>query len=276
MALYLAVKEMWRNRGRFFLIGLVIALITTLVLFVAALGEGLGSGNKEYLEKLNADLIIYTDNVDLSIATSRIDRSEVNDIRRVPGVKEVGPIGFSPVSIVFEDGREPLNVSMIGVEPGKPGEPPAFQGSGLRNGRDNEAIIDRNVALRTGLTVGDRFTVKAIQGAEEEFNTLTVVGVSDGRQYSLQPSVIVPFLTWDRIRPKASADNGQPELISNVVAVQLDAPDQIDTMAARLERQIGNVTAVDRTTAYQNTPGTALSRAHSTPSVDLPCLSACW
>ena len=33
---YLAIKEIWRNRGRFFLVSLVIALITLLVLFIAA------------------------------------------------------------------------------------------------------------------------------------------------------------------------------------------------------------------------------------------------
>jgi len=97
MAIYLALKEMWRNRGRFFLISLVIALITTLVLFVAALGEGLGSGNREYLAKLNAELIVYTKNSDLTIATSRMDRSKLAEVKRVDGVKDVGPISFSSV-----------------------------------------------------------------------------------------------------------------------------------------------------------------------------------
>ena len=42
MPIYLAAKEMWRLKGRFLLIASVIALITLLVLFVAALAEGLG------------------------------------------------------------------------------------------------------------------------------------------------------------------------------------------------------------------------------------------
>ena len=50
MSLYLSFKEVWRNRSRFFLFSLVIALITLLVLFIAGLGEGLSSANKEYLE----------------------------------------------------------------------------------------------------------------------------------------------------------------------------------------------------------------------------------
>ena len=47
LATYLAVKEVIRNRGRFLLVALVIALITLLVLFIAALGEGLANGNRQ-------------------------------------------------------------------------------------------------------------------------------------------------------------------------------------------------------------------------------------
>jgi putative ABC transport system permease protein len=255
MPAYLAFKELWRNRGRFFLFSLVIALITTLVLFIAALADGLGNGNKEYIEKLNADLIVYKKEADLTIATSKIDRSMLPEIRRVDGVKEVGPINFASVSIIFDDGREPLNVSLIGVEPGKPGEPPVQAGRELRNRRGKEAILERSAALRTGLKVGDRFTIRSIQGTQEEFYTLEVVGISDGRQYSLQSSVIVPFLTFDEIKPKAVMDNGTTDLNSNVVAVQLENPADLATMIKRIENQVSDVQVVDLKTAYENTPG---------------------
>ena len=55
---YLTFKEIWRNRGRFLLFSLVIALITVLVLFISALADGLGSGNREYIEKLNGELLV--------------------------------------------------------------------------------------------------------------------------------------------------------------------------------------------------------------------------
>ena len=56
---YLAFKEIWRNKGRFLLVSMVIALITTLVLFVDGLAEGLGAGNIEYLQKLNGELVLF-------------------------------------------------------------------------------------------------------------------------------------------------------------------------------------------------------------------------
>jgi len=124
MAIYLSLKELWRGRGRFLLISLVIALITLLVLFVAGLAEGLGSGNIEYLSKINADVIVYQENSQLAIGASRLDRSKLPDVARLDGVEAVGPLAFSSATIVLPDGRKPLDISLVGVEPGKPGEVP--------------------------------------------------------------------------------------------------------------------------------------------------------
>jgi len=200
MALYLSLKEMWRNRARYLLFSMVIALITTLVLFTAALGEGLGLGNREYIEKLNADVLVYRKNVDLFIGASRIDRSNLIKIRRVAGVQDIGSINVANVSLLLDQDRK-LNIALIGVEPGHPGEPPVVMGQGLQTTHGREAIIDRDVALRTNLKVGDEFRIRSIQGTLEELYTLRVEGISDGRQYFLQPSVVVPFLTWEQIKP---------------------------------------------------------------------------
>ncbi|GAB4541253.1 MAG: ABC transporter permease [Anaerolineae bacterium] len=254
---YLAIREVWRNKGRFLLVSLVIALITTLVLFIAGLAEGLGAGNIEYIDKLNAELVLFQEGVDLSTSASQISRSRLNEIRRVEGVKDAGLIGFSSASIVFENNdEEPLDISLIGVEAGRPGEPPVLQGRGLKGKSANEVVIDRNVALRTGLEVGDQVTIKSIQGTDEEFYTLAVVGISDGRQYFIRPSLFVPYLTWDRIRPKGFVDGSdQSELIFNIAAVKLDNPDDLEAMAGRLESQVSKIEAVDRKTAYEATPG---------------------
>ncbi|MFC2030307.1 ABC transporter permease [Chloroflexota bacterium] len=254
---YLAFKEFWRNKGRFFMVVMVIALITTLVLFIDGLAEGLGSGNIEYLKKLDAELILFQEDTELSTSTSQIGWSKRKDIRRVDGVKDVGLVGFSRVSLIRSDGQEPLGVSFIGVEPGKPGEPPAFEGRGLRNKRSKEAVIGRNVALRTGLNVGDQFTIKAIQGTDEEFYTLTVAGISDSRQNFLQPSLFVPYITWDRMKPQPAVDGNKPEVIFNVAAVQLDEPDSLEAVALELNSRVKKIEAADVKTAYEATPGYA-------------------
>jgi putative ABC transport system permease protein len=255
MAFYLAFKEMWRNKGRFLLISLVIALITTLVLFIAALAEGLGLGNREYIENLNAELLMYQKDVEFSIPSSRVGRSELNNIARVPGVKAVGPIGFASTSIMLP-GQEPLDTSLIGVEPGKPGAPLAREGHVLQSRRSKEAVIDHNVAVEIGLKIGDTFTIKTIQGTEEKFYALRVVGITDSRRYSIQPSIFVPILAWDEIKPKAQVEpDSAQEFIFNVVAVKLDNPASREVMARRIEQQVSDLEAADLQTAYENTPG---------------------
>lgn len=259
MAVYLSLKEIWRLRGRFLLISLVIALITLLVLFVAGLAEGLGAGNIEYLSKLNADLLVYQENSQLSISGSRIERSKLNDVARLDGVAAAGPIGVSSATIVFADGSKPVDVSLLGIDPGKPGDVPVKQGRTFESRRANEAVIDLNTSVRAKAKVGDTITLKNVQGTKEEFFTLTVVGISEGQQFFLRPSVIVADITWDRIRPKGSEPSG--ELTYNVIAVKLSDPTQLKAMQQTIAQSVERVETADIVTAYKKTPGYAEQQA---------------
>jgi putative ABC transport system permease protein len=119
LATYLAVKEVMRNKGRFFLVALVIALITVLVLFIAALGEGLSNANRQYVANLDAQLVVFLEKSDYSITASRLETNTVKSVRRVDGVLDAGPIYTSNSQIVSLP--EPLKISMLGVEAERPG-----------------------------------------------------------------------------------------------------------------------------------------------------------
>lgn len=254
MAVYLAFKEVWRNRGRFFLFSMVIALITALVLFIAALAQGLAQANKEYLSKLDAQLVIFQKNVDTSIAASRIGRSKLNSIRRVEGVQAAGAIGFSTGVLIFPDWPK-LNVSLVGIEPGQPGDPPVLEGRGVETSRANEIVIDDNVAQRAGVHVGDTVTLKTIQGTEEKEFNLIVVGRADRQQYLFQPSIFLPYGTWDRVRPQGASTSGLVEIVSNIVAVKLVDPAQADVVKQRILTEVSDVEITDIRTAYESLPG---------------------
>jgi putative ABC transport system permease protein len=253
-AFHLAFKEIWRNRSRFLLFGLVVALITLLILFIAALGEGLGSGNREYLQKLNGELIVYQDTARLSIAASLVGCDTRASIRSVEGVQYEGPIGFSSATVVV-DGTPSLDVSLIGVAPGQPGEPPSIEGAGLARKSGRETVIDRTVALVVGAKVGDTITIRTVQGGEDEFYILQVVGISESRKYSIRPSIFVPIVAWDEVRAKARPGAGAEDPACNVVAVRLEDPSQVEVVRQRIQERVDGVEVVDRKTAYENTPG---------------------
>jgi putative ABC transport system permease protein len=254
IASYLAFKEVWRNKGRFLLVALVIGLITLLVLFIAALGEGLGNGNREYISKLDAELIAFQSKSEFVIAASRLGRDRLAAVRRVEGVADAAMLGTARASLILSD-DEPLNISLLGVEPGRTGEPSVLSGRQLSTDLASEAIIDRNTAIRSNLQVNDTLTIRVTQGTRDEFFDLRVVGISDGQQFSLQPSVFVPFFTWDRIRPKSEAEVNSLTSVGNVVLVKLDNPDQIETISQRITDQVNNIEVATISETIQAFPG---------------------
>jgi putative ABC transport system permease protein len=259
IASYLAVKEVWRNRGRFLLVALVIALITLLVLFIAALGEGLGNGNREYISKLDADLIVYQAKSDNLITASRLGRDRLAAVRRVDGIADAAMLGTSNVTLILpgdeEPLEEPLKVAMLGVEPGRTGEPMVVQGRQLSTDLASEVIIDQNTAIRSNLLVNNTLTLRVTQGTRDEFFELRIVGIADGQQYGLQPSVFVPFFTWDRIRPKSEAEVNSLTSVGNVILVKLQDPAQLEQVSQRLVAQVNNIETATLTKAIQALPG---------------------
>ena len=248
---YLALKEIWRNKGRFLLVSLVIALITLLVLFIAALGEGLANANREYLSKLDASLLVYHDKSDYIIGASHVDRSLLSSIRQVEGVAEAGQIGFANADVLLPGVSAPLKVSLIGVEPGRPGLPPVLQGRTFYSRLASEVILDRSAALRSGLKTGDTLTIRVSQGIKDQTYTLRVVGITDGEQYQFQPTIFVPFFTWDQVRPKSDAEINSTSLVSNVIAVRLKDPSHLDAVAVVRQRIISQVNGVEAATISQ-------------------------
>ncbi len=255
IASYLAIKEVWRNRGRFLLVAMVIALITLLVLFIAALGEGLGNGNREYISKLNADLVVFQAKSDYVIAASRLGRDRLAAVRRVDGVADAGMVGTSSASLILPDGQEPFKVAMLGVEPGRSGEPSVLEGQQLSTDLASEVIIDRNTAFRSNLTIGDTLTVRVTQGTRDEFFNLRIVGVADGQQFQLQPSIFVPFFTWDRIRSKSEAEVNRLTSVGNIIVVKLTDPELVEDVSQRLVAQVDNIEPATISKAIQGLPG---------------------
>lgn len=256
-SLYLAVTEIARNKLRFVVVFLIVALITILVLFTAALGDGLSQSTSEYLDGLDASLIAFQSDVNYQIPASRLGRARLNAIRRVPGVLAVGPIGVSSATIIAVDGlpRTGLEVALIGVEPRAPGAPPVLSGDPLTNSRAAEAVVDQHIAERLGLPLGATITLKVVQGMEEQHYNLRVVGATSGSKINFSPAVFVPLQRWDKIRPQEQVGGSNNEIAFNIAAVQLDGSMLPATVADEVMRQVTRVELIDPVTAYQATQG---------------------
>ncbi len=255
---YLATKEMVRNKRRFATIFGIVALITLLVLFTSALGDGLAQGASEYFERIGADLIVFQADVDFQLPASRIGRSQLNDIRRVPGVVAVGPIGVSTATLIAADGQpfaSSLDISLIGVEPQAPGAPPVFAGAPLLDSRTAEVVIDRHVRDQLHLPLGTTLTVKVVQGTKEKLFDLRVVGFAEGHKINYIPSVFVSLERWNRIRPQENPGGVVEDLVFNIAAIELDDTTTPPAAASLLADSVARIEATDPVTAYTSTQG---------------------
>lgn len=253
LAFYLAIKEVIRNRGRFFLVALVIALITVLVLFIAALGEGLANANRQYIANIDGQLIVFLEKSDYNISSSRLEANVVKSIRRVEGVLEAGPVYTSTTEIVSLP--ESLKITMIGAEAEKPGMPTLIEGRYFRGGSAREAVMDMSVAERTNLKIGDQIEVRSTQGTEDEFFTLEIVGLVKKQAYFFQPTIFVPAATWELVRPQPESDLNDDTPYPNIIAVKLQDPAQVEIMKQRLVEQVANIEVADIEETINNLPG---------------------
>jgi putative ABC transport system permease protein len=253
LAGYLAIKEVVRNRGRFLMVALVIALITLLVLFIAALGEGLSNANRQYVANLDAQLIVFLEKSDYSITASRLETNTVKSVRRVAGVADAGAIHASNTEIVSL--AEPLKISMLGVEAGRPGMPALLEGRYFRGGEARETVIDMSVAQRSGLKIGDEIEVRSTQGTEDKFYTLKIVGLVAEQAYFFQPTIFVPAPTWELIRPQSESELNSDTAFPNIIAVKLNDPAQAADVALRLQNEVSNIEVADIETTINNIPG---------------------
>ena len=250
LAAYLAIKEVIRNRGRFLMVALVIALITLLVLFIAALGEGLSNANRQYVANLDAQLIVFLEKSDFSITASRLETNTVKSVRRVEGVADAGPIYTSNTEIVSLE--EPLKISMLGVEANRPGMPALLEGRYFRGGEAREAVMDKSVAERSNLKIGDEIRVRSTQGTEDQFYNLKIVGLVDKQAYFFQPTIFVPAATWELVRPQSESDLNSDTPFPNIIAVKLSDPSQIEQVKLRLLKEVTNIEVADIETTINN------------------------
>lgn len=115
--------------------------------------------------------------------------------------------------------------------------------------------MDRNVALRSDLQVGDTIKIRSTQGTDDEFFDLKIVGLVDGQSYFFQPTIFVPAATWEKIRPQSESELNSDTPYPNIIAVKLTAPSQTEAMSAKLVDEVPNIEVADLATTINNIPG---------------------
>lgn len=233
--MFLALREFRHAKQRYVLITLVIAMVASLVFILSALANGLAAGSSEAIHAIHADGFVVAEGSDFSLDRSRLDMDIVRAIANSPGITDAQSITAVVGSVHLKDSPDLLGVSILGISPNSFLEPMVTSGSPLRDQPDG-IVIDQSLA-NDGVKIGD---VVVFEPSKVE---LEVIGITDGHEYRLAPTL---FVNHDQLMMI------QPGLNGDVSAVAVRGVDIHDLSSSIDGIQIGSGNDI-----IQNLPGYA-------------------
>ncbi|QHK20871.1 ABC transporter permease [Pseudarthrobacter psychrotolerans] len=219
--MFLAIRDIRFAKGRFALMGGVVALVTLLLVLLSGLTAGLGDQSTSAIGKLGAwsggasgtaarpvDSIVFgapgTNEPTASFTESEVTAAQVDSWKHTAGVARAEALGITQSRLQGGDGGT-TNVAVFGVaEGGLLAPSPVRAGS---------VVIGETVAADLSLEVGDTATVGG--------TGLTVTAVVDDQWYSHTGVVWTALPTWAEVAHLTPAAGSAPGSmpVATVVAV---------------------------------------------------------
>ncbi len=201
--MFVALRDLRFARGRFILIGSVVALITILAGFLSGLTGGLASQSISAILAIPHDKLVFSAAPDrnsvASFSDSSVTKRQAEAWSATNGVTSVDAIGISQTRA--EHGTARVAVALFGVEPGFDDSAPS----------DNGALgLSTTVARSLGVTLGDTVTISGTQYLVEKI-------AGDG-WYSHTPVVKMTLHDWQTL----AGATGSPNVYATVLAVTGD------------------------------------------------------
>ncbi len=156
--MYLALKEIKKEKLRFIMIILVTALIAYLVYFLASLAFGLAKLNRTAVDYWDASGIIVSKASNQNIYASSIELNNVEEL----GFREEDAINVSTSTVYINDGKErdmkPLDLVLIGYNINNINiTPPIIEGREISN--SNEITISSNFKDKVSIELEDTIEI---------------------------------------------------------------------------------------------------------------------
>lgn len=202
--MFLALRELSFARGRFVLMGSVVALIAVLMVLLSGLSVGLVDDGVSGLQKLEVSSFAFESAVDETAAFLRsvVDTKAADVWADAAGVAEAAPFGVTLVNTRTDRGVD-VDLALFGVETDSWLMPTAATGGELAG---PDQVLLAGTLEDEGVEVGDVMVVAQL-GRE-----LEVVGFLDGQHtFGHVDAGYVDLRTWQEIRAGVRVGDGAPD-----------------------------------------------------------------
>jgi putative ABC transport system permease protein len=242
----LAVSEIWRSPGRFVRLATGVGLLSLLVIVQQAFLSGLVGQMNGGLRTSDADLLVFSRDAAGAFPASAVADSAVGVAASVPGVADAGSLRFGSATAVV--GGEQVEVSLVGVDPERPGAPARMVAGRAVGGADDAVATaaDRGAGFLPGASV------EVLPGGR----TLGIVGLAGDANLAIAPTLYVSTTTFLEI-----ARHQRPDALTppprTAVAVRVAGGHDLATVRGALTEAIDDVDVLTRAEAAERFPGVA-------------------
>jgi putative ABC transport system permease protein len=151
----LAARDVLHGWGRFGFTGLGLGLLIGVTLSMAGIYRGLVDDGQALLAIGGADMwVVQRDTLGPYAEPSSVRDDVYRSLLAVPGVAEAGNVTYLTMQVRHQGGD--VRVMLVGIEPGRPGEPGYLVAGRPITRSHYEAIAD----VRTGLRLNDRVQIR--------------------------------------------------------------------------------------------------------------------
>jgi putative ABC transport system permease protein len=225
---FLALRDIRFAKGRFLLMGTVVALMTLLLVMLSGLTAGLGNQSVSAIRQLGSDAnaVVFgsaaSNSPAASFTESQISQEQLHAWQQAPGVERAEAFGVSQSRL---SATGSTNVAVFGVVPGGALAPAPVT--------DTSLVLSRTAAEDLGVQGGD-----TVQLAGRD---LEVSDVVDDQWYSHTPVVWTSLAKWQQVTHinDAGAAGGP---IATAVAAQLSDGDPSGPAATAANEAAGTTT----------------------------------
>lgn len=246
--MFLALRELAFARGRFALMGAVVALIAILTVLLSGLAVGLTNDGVSGLQHLEVTSFAFQKNVSEDSAFSRsvVGPDAVEAWKAQDGVDNAAPFGNTLVNARTNRGVE-IDLALFGVETDSFISPGVAVGSRLAG--EGQLVISATAA-EEGIDVGDTIIVEPA-GTE-----LEVVGVlKDQNTFGHVDVGYLSLRSWQEIKAGVRPGDVIPDRVyQEFTAVAVQAEDGVDLNLTRGDVAAGT-TSLTREASYDASPG---------------------
>jgi putative ABC transport system permease protein len=250
--MFIALRDLRFAKGRFLLMGLVVALVAFLTTLLSGLAAGLIKNNISGLIELDVTHLAFEYNNKPSYRNSMIDREMWEGWREAEGVIAAEPLGHTMFNARMVNDDPLDDVVLWGIEPGSFLEPSVTEGEAL--GQVENGVIITKLLVDRGLQIGDTFILDRV------LTELTVVGIVDEYNIGHVPIVYAPMRKWQEATygPPGGPPPGEklPDILfdySTLVALQLE-PGLLPKQIEETDIDFGTLT-IDKVAAYEASSG---------------------